>query len=74
MPITIEVPELQLSDLPEWCQLRTDAQWILEQARNNLEFRCAIFTAHSEQGQQQALDTGKPTFGSFPALNCGVAE
>jgi hypothetical protein len=74
MPITIEVPELQLEDLPEWCQLRGDAGWILENCRNSLEFRCAIFSVQSEQGQQQALDTGKPTFGSFPALNCGVAE
>jgi hypothetical protein len=74
MPITIEVPEMQLSDLPKWCQLRTDVNWILENCRNSLEFRCAVFAAQTGRGQQQALDTNKPTFGSFPALNCGVVD
>jgi hypothetical protein len=74
MPITIEVPEMQLEDLPLWCQLRPDAEWILEQCHNSLEFRCAVFAVQADQGRQQALDTNKPTFGSFPALNCGVTS
>jgi len=74
MPITIEIPELQAEDLPRWCQGRPDTNRILENCRNSLEFRCAIFAAQTEQGQGQALDTNKPTFGSFPALSCGVTE
>jgi hypothetical protein len=74
MPITIEVPELEMSDLPDWCQGRPDAGRILENCRNSLEYRCAIFAARTGQGQNQALDTGKITFGSFPPLNCGVIE
>lgn len=68
MPITIEVPELQLSDLPEWCQLRSDAERILEGCRNSLEYRIAIFRAGTGQGRQLAVESNKPTFNSFPPL------
>lgn len=67
MPITIEVPELELKDLPEWCQRSLNPQYILEMCRKDLAYRANIFSAQSKQGQGFASQS-PVSINSFPPL------
>lgn len=48
---TYEIPELQMEDLPKWAQHPK----ILARCREDLAYRCDVFSARSEQGQDQVV-------------------
>lgn len=55
MPITINVPELELEDLPDWVLEWPNPQAILEKCRDSLNYRADIFSAQTEQGRDLAV-------------------